>query len=151
MIQLYNTALARSTNFPYSSVSPSRTQPGPPRHAVLVHAAFVVDFVYSNCLFNSFFFLHNFFWRPALCWTTEPQGSSLNPTLTWLSISYFSQEHFSYTRRCELEICHSFELLSVNPVLKIFFYYVPYPYFLNGILFYSYYVRIHDQVWKTCI
>jgi len=34
MIQLYNTALARSTNFPYSSVSPSRTQPGPPRHAV---------------------------------------------------------------------------------------------------------------------
>jgi hypothetical protein len=37
MIQLYNTALARSTNFPYSSVSPSRTQPGPPRHAVLVH------------------------------------------------------------------------------------------------------------------
>ncbi len=34
MIQLYNTALARSTNFPYSSVSPSRTQPGPPRHAI---------------------------------------------------------------------------------------------------------------------
>jgi hypothetical protein len=31
MIQLYN------TNFPYSSLSPSRTQPGPPRHAVLVH------------------------------------------------------------------------------------------------------------------
>jgi hypothetical protein len=25
MIQLYNTTLARSTNFPYSSVSPSRT------------------------------------------------------------------------------------------------------------------------------
>ncbi len=37
MIQLYNTALAQSTNFPYSSVSPSRTQPGPPKHAVLVH------------------------------------------------------------------------------------------------------------------
>jgi hypothetical protein len=37
MIQLYNTALAQSTNFPYSSVSPSRTQPGPPRHVVFVH------------------------------------------------------------------------------------------------------------------
>jgi hypothetical protein len=37
MIQLYNTALALSTNFPYSSLSPSRTQPSPPRHAVLVH------------------------------------------------------------------------------------------------------------------
>jgi hypothetical protein len=28
MIQVYNTALARSTNFHYSSVSPSRSQPG---------------------------------------------------------------------------------------------------------------------------
>ncbi len=37
MIHLYNTALAQSTNFPNSSVSPSRTQLGPPRHAVLVH------------------------------------------------------------------------------------------------------------------
>jgi hypothetical protein len=37
MIQLYNTTLAQSTHFPYSSVSPSRTQPGPPRHAVWVH------------------------------------------------------------------------------------------------------------------
>ncbi len=37
MIQLYNTTLARGTNFPYSSVSPSRTQLGPPRHAVLYH------------------------------------------------------------------------------------------------------------------
>jgi hypothetical protein len=37
MIQIYNTAVALSTNFPYSSVPPSRTQPGPPRHAVLIH------------------------------------------------------------------------------------------------------------------
>jgi hypothetical protein len=37
MIQLYKTALARGTNFPYSSVSPSRTQPGPLRSAVLDH------------------------------------------------------------------------------------------------------------------
>jgi hypothetical protein len=38
MIQLYNTALALSTNFLNSSVSPSsRTQPGPPRLAVLVY------------------------------------------------------------------------------------------------------------------
>jgi hypothetical protein len=34
---MYNTDVALSTNFPNSSVSPSRTQPGAPRHAVLIH------------------------------------------------------------------------------------------------------------------
>ncbi len=36
IIQLYKTALARGTNFPYSSVSPSWTHPGSLRRAVLV-------------------------------------------------------------------------------------------------------------------
>jgi len=52
MIQLYNTAIARSTNFPYSSVFPSRTQPGPPRHAVLVHGMQLPISYSSPVLFN---------------------------------------------------------------------------------------------------
>jgi hypothetical protein len=37
MINLYNTALAPSTKFSLLKCIPSRTQPGPPSNAVLVH------------------------------------------------------------------------------------------------------------------
>ncbi len=52
MIQLYNTAVAQSKNFPYSSVSPSRTQPGPLRHAVLVHGVQLPVSKFSSAIWS---------------------------------------------------------------------------------------------------
>ncbi len=122
MIQLYNTALFQSTNFPYSSVSPGRTQKGPPRHAVFLGQWGATS---SELVLQCYLFDHKTFDNQSITLLKLfDQSISWDPYLAKTSLFPYrcTVKLYTYGRRTFLTRCMVISLYNFNSQIKLHWY-----------------------------